>query len=153
MKKLTVLLFGALLFAASAVSAETPSTAAGSIEFGIGKIFSYQRTWNDDITLDKFGMGTQGNGFMTAPIDNEDMMFVTLLFPTPVFSVSYFVIDVLALGFQGGYNYIKIDESDDPMHMYFVGPEVKFYVDVTESILVDAHGSFTYSGYSVDTND
>ena len=40
--------------------------------------------------------------------------------------------------------------SDDEL---IVGPEVKFYVDVTESILVDAHGSFTYSGYSVDTND
>jgi len=145
MKKITGLFFCVFLLSSSSVLAETPSIAAGNLEFGIGNLFSYGRAWNDTLDYNLVNFGTMGVGQRTV---SENFFF-----PTPAFSFSYFIIDGLALGGQAGYNYIKEDDQDDPLQVYFLGPEMKFYIAVTESILIDAHGGFAYTGMDDGSND
>ncbi len=137
MKKLTGIICGIMLLAGSSLFAEGP-VAAGNIELGIGKIVSYDRIWNDDITVNGFNIGTFGNSYNNASEYG-------IMFPTPTYTFSYFVANGLALGLKGGYSYMKEKDADDPFTQWFIAPEVKFYVPLSEMLLIDAHGSVGYS--------
>ena len=137
MKKLTGIICGIMLLAGSSLYAEGP-VAAGNLELGIGKIVSYDRIWNDDITVNGFNIGTFGNSYNNASEYG-------IMFPTPTYTFSYFVANGLALGLKGGYSYMKEKDADDPFTQWFIAPEVKFYVPLSEMLLIDAHGSVGYS--------
>ena len=133
MKKLAGIFAALMLLAGSSISAEAP-IAAGTLELGIGKIISYERIWNDDITFNQFTVGTYADTYNHASAD----------FSAPVFGFAYFVTDGLALGLNAGFYYYKNDQLDNPSQGVFVAPVIKFYVPLSEGFLVDAHGSFGY---------
>lgn len=137
MKKLAGIIAALMLLAGTSLYAEAP-IAAGTLELGIGKVVSYDRIWNDDITLNKFAIGTFGNTYTGPGVFG---MFA----PTPVFGIAYFVTDGLALGAKAGYSYLKEKDEEDAMSTWFISPEVKFYVPISEGLLLDAHGSFGYT--------
>ncbi|HPS56898.1 MAG TPA: hypothetical protein PK514_02230 [Spirochaetota bacterium] len=133
MKKLTGIICGIMMLAGSSLYAEAP-IAAGTLELGIGKVVSYDRMWNDDMTFNQIVIGTYADTYDHASAD----------FSAPVFGIAYFVADGLALGLNAGFYYYKNDQLTNPSQGVFVAPGIKFYVPLSEGLLVDAHGSFGY---------
>jgi hypothetical protein len=137
MKKLIAVMFVLTLMLSSVVFAQSASVSQGNMEFGIGNLFSYTRIWDDDSTINIYNVGTFGNG--------TSFPAMGILYPTPTLNFDYFLIDNLAIGVLGGYQNMKNEDVDDPIEAWFVGPELKYYIGVTDSVLVDVHGSFVYT--------
>lgn len=136
MKKLAGIFAALMLLAGTSLYAEAP-IAAGTLEFGIGKIISYERIWNDDLKINQFAIGTFTNSYDHASAG----------FSAPVFGLAYFVADGLALGLNAGYTYYKDDSMTEYTQSVFIAPIIKFYVPLSEGVLIDAHGSFGFSSY------
>lgn len=148
MKKLAGIFAALMLLAGSSLYAQAP-IAAGTLELGIGKLISYDRIWNDDNTLNAFGIGTFANKYPAFGYPGLGGEGVN----APVFGLAYFVVDGLAVGAKAGYIYEKIKDHDDPMNFWLIAPEIKFYIPVSDGLLVDAHASVGYFSIDAGTDE
>jgi|GEM_PF-1519926 hypothetical protein len=147
MKKLAGIFAALMLLAGSSLYAEAP-IAAGTLELGIGKLISYDRIWNDDMTFNAFSIGTFANKYPAFGYPGFGGGV-----NAPVFGLAYFVIDGLAVGVKAGYIYEKLKSEDDPYTFWLIAPEIKFYIPVSDGLLVDAHGSVGYASFDIGTDE
>jgi len=145
MKKISFMICALMLAASTALFAQENPFSAGTVEFGIGNLLSYDRIWDDDFTYNNFSIGTFGNGTRPA--------WEMSIYPCPpVFNVGYFIIDGLAIDLQGGFYRVE-EEDSDPGDIWFVAPRLKYYLVLSEALFLDLHAGIQYTNFENESNE
>jgi hypothetical protein len=120
MKKILVVAF-LLIFCIVPIGlfAENESIDKGSVEFGLGTAFNLS-LYSGNLEATEFTIGSGGM----------------------LLSVGYFVIDRLSIGGFAYYYNWKYEGATESSNEYRIGPEVKYYIPVSEQVLVNLKGLF-----------
>jgi hypothetical protein len=99
--------------------AENDAVDKGSLEFGLGTVLNLT-LYSGNLDATEFNIGSGGMGL----------------------SVGYFIIDRLSIGGSAYYWSRKYDGDIDSYNEYSIGPEVKYYIHVSEQVLINLKGLF-----------